>query len=95
MSWEIVGWGVPGIGDAVTRREGVTDNHVRDDAFWYNMEAGDRAPQDRDIERSTEAVIKVTDNYGSSKYWTIHLDPFHGIEELTEYIDDVWLSQYE
>lgn len=87
MSWEIVGWGIPGTGDAIERQS--------ESNYWYNMEEGDRAPRDADIAMSTEVVVKVTDNHGTEAYYTIHTDPFEHLDDLDNYIEDVWVEQYE
>lgn len=58
------------------------------------MESGDRAPTDADISRSTEAVIKVTDDHGSVEYYTVHLDLFDEVDDLYEYIEDIFIEQY-
>lgn len=87
MSWEIVGYGNPVEGDAVSRQAESND--------WHNVEAGAHAPTDNDIADSTEAVIKVTDDHGVDSYWTIHLDPFDDLSQITDYIEYVWLEQYE
>lgn len=83
--WEMVGWGTP------TPNIQASEMFTGDDPGWNNIEKGERAPTDADIERASDAVYK--DQHGG--YHTVSLAWFDTLEELEDYIDEVLSGEYE